>query len=280
MALNVPVVRTNTIKRAGSSSSLGHSAIEHENDLAPVTPRSRRNSDSSVNIGAAAPIAPGLVKPPTQHRTDTTTLYAGKDHKAVTLETKVLMAKSPYFKKLLSETPEPQAEQTTFEDADETALAMFAAWVHGKQLHGPSDFHSTGHYLGLYVLALRFESEELANQVIDLIRAYYAAGDLTAPPFRLQYMYTFAPTPNPLRKFLVATAAWRTLYGGEADGGLSDSMKEVLGGDKTLAVDFMQELVVLGKDASKDPRKGSRCAWHLHEGTKKCVEDGAEPWEE
>ncbi|TKA24449.1 hypothetical protein B0A54_17388, partial [Friedmanniomyces endolithicus] len=58
MALNVPVVRTNTIKRAGSSSSLGHSAIEHENDLAPVTPRSRRNSDSSVNAGAAAPTAP------------------------------------------------------------------------------------------------------------------------------------------------------------------------------------------------------------------------------
>jgi len=73
------------------------------------------------------------------------------------------MAKSLYFKKLLSETPEPQPEQTTFEDADETALAMFAAWVHGKQLHGPNDFHSTGHYLGLYVLALKFECEELAN---------------------------------------------------------------------------------------------------------------------
>ncbi|TKA83960.1 hypothetical protein B0A55_00231 [Friedmanniomyces simplex] len=280
MALNVPQVRTNTVKRSGSSSSIGHSSIEHENDLAPVTPRSRRNSDSSVNASAAAPTAPGLIKPTTQHRTDKTTLYAGKNHKAVTLETKLLMEKSPYFKKLLSETPEPQAEQTTFEDADETALAMFGARLHGKHLHGPNDFHSTGHYLGLYALALKFGSEELANQVIDLIRAYYATGNLTAPPYRLQYIYTYTPTANPLRKFLVATAAWRALYGGEAGGGISDAMKEVLGADRALAGDFMQALVVLGRDAGKDPRRGGRCVWHLHEGTRKCEEGGVEPWED
>lgn len=74
------------------------------------------------------------------------------------------MDKSPYFQKLLSETPEPMAGQTTFEDADETAMAMFAAWLHGNRLHGPKDFHSTGHYLALWVLARKFECERLENE--------------------------------------------------------------------------------------------------------------------
>ncbi|KAK5674615.1 hypothetical protein LTS10_012616 [Elasticomyces elasticus] len=275
MALNVPQARTNTIKRAGSSSSIGNT-IEHDNELAPVTPRSRRNSADSVNlVPSAGPASPALTRPTTQHRTDKTTIYGGKAHKAVLFDTRRLMEKSAYFNKMLSETPEPTAEQTTYEDADETSLAIYAAWIHGKKLRGPSDFHSTGHYLGLYVMAGKFGSEALMNDVIDLVRDYYTQGGLTAPPYRLQYIYTYTSEPNPMRKFLVSTAAWRSMYGGE---GISDAMKEVLG-DKTLAVDYMQALIVLGKDDSKDPRKGSHCSWHTHYDTKMCPFETSEPWQ-
>ena len=75
------------------------------------------------------------------------------------------MAKSPFFKKLLAEVPEPLAEQTTFEDEDEFAIALFAKWVQGGDMaiHGPTDFHSAQHYLELYVLARKFECEGLEN---------------------------------------------------------------------------------------------------------------------
>ena len=75
------------------------------------------------------------------------------------------MSKSPFFKKLLAETPEPTPEQTTFESEDEFAVALLAKWVQGgdQAIHGPTDFHSTQHYLELYVLARRYECEDLEN---------------------------------------------------------------------------------------------------------------------
>ncbi|KAK3117760.1 hypothetical protein LTR53_000570 [Teratosphaeriaceae sp. CCFEE 6253] len=222
-----------SIKRAGSSSSINHAAIEHENDLAAVAPKSRRNSASSAvpTSSTAGSLtshpavchevphptcdrhrttlmtAQTLAQPPTPHNRPMTTLYGGKAHKAVTVETSLLTDKSPFFKRLLAETPEPLPEQTTFEDADETALAMFGAWMHGKQLHGPNDFHSTGHYLALYVLAGKFGCETLENEVMDLFRSYYHSADMTAPPYRLQYIYACTTSDNPMRAFLVASAA-------------------------------------------------------------------------
>lgn len=105
-----------------------------------------------------------LDRPPSQHVKDTTLLYAGRAHKALVFDTAQLKAKVPYFKKLLTETPDPSPEQTTFEDADEASLALFHSWVGGKALHGPTDWHSIGHYLGLYALAWKFGCEDLENR--------------------------------------------------------------------------------------------------------------------
>lgn len=110
--------------------------------------------------------------------------------------------------------------------------------------------------------------------VMDLFRTYYAETGMTAPPFRLQYIFTYTAEPNPMRRFLVETAAWRSIYGGE---GISEAMKEVLG-DRTMAVDYMEALVKLGKDSGADPRGGGHCAWHVHERTRKC-EETVEPWQ-
>lgn len=79
------------------------------------------------------------------------------------------MEKAPYFKRLLTETPEPSEEQTSFPDEDDFAIALFAKWVSApnavgyKALGGPTDFHSTQHYLELYVLARRWGCEGLEN---------------------------------------------------------------------------------------------------------------------
>ncbi|GAB1732336.1 hypothetical protein NU195Hw_g7281t1, partial [Hortaea werneckii] len=146
MSLHVPAIRTNTIKRSGSGSSLRHSSVEHENDLAPVT-RSRRNSDSSVT-------SPRTLDSPspttTPHAQSQTTLYVGPAHKPFTVPTNLLISKSLYFQRLLTETPDPTPEQTTFEDCDEVGMKLFCAWVKEGDavLKGPRDWHEVGGYLG------------------------------------------------------------------------------------------------------------------------------------
>ncbi|KAK4556678.1 hypothetical protein LTR86_006249 [Recurvomyces mirabilis] len=292
MSLPIPHInRTpSVIKRSGSASSLGNGSIEHEHDLAPVIRGSRRGSTSSVNTSAAtAPLS--LAQPPIAHAVAQTTLYAGKSHKATVLPTHALMTASPYFQKLLSETPEPLPEQTTFEDADEASMALFGHYVTGKKLGGPTDFHSCGHYLGLYVLGQKFGCEGLENDVMDHTRTYYHTSTMTASPFRCQYIYTYTPGPNLMRKFLISTAAWRALYDHTSKPehndettntdtpGLSTAMMEVLAKDPIMSADFMHALIEFGRQVAGDPREGGRCVWHVHEGTSKCVEEGLEPWE-
>ena len=42
---------------------------------------------------------------------------------------------------------------------------------------------------------------------MDLISTYYALHNLTSPPYRLEYIYKHTPSPNPMRDFLISSAA-------------------------------------------------------------------------
>ncbi|EMC92479.1 hypothetical protein BAUCODRAFT_126461 [Baudoinia panamericana UAMH 10762] len=243
---------------------------------------------------------PTLISPTTytQHRTPTTTLTAGRSHKPFTFDTHKLMACSPYWRNLLTETPEPTAEQTTFEDLDESAVGLFAGYLqHGRSLQrmkGPSDFHSCGHWIGLYVVALRWGVGGLDDEVMDHIRAYYASADMSASPYRLEYIYAYTSQPNLMRTFLVETAAWRVLNEGSSTtpsgatgelgerGGVSPALFEVLEkGGRELREDFVRALVKFGRDEgqeAEDPRRGLRRDWHV--GVERGDEgEMLEPWE-
>ena len=165
-----------------------------------------------------------------------------------------------------------------FPDLDEFAFALFVRWLYGGTLHGPTDFHSMNHYVCLYCLANRFQVEELKNRVMDLVRHYYHQEDMTAPAFRLFYVYSVTEGPNMMKQFLVTTAAYRALAENEKPGGPSASLKAVLkrGGD--VASDFAQALIRLVKNDKEDVRKGNECAWHEHNVTPKCKAfEGFEP---
>jgi hypothetical protein len=112
------------------------------------------------------------------HHTATTTLHVGKSRKAVHIPTSMLMDKSPYFRRILTEDSGKagdvvSAESTTFDDLDEFGMGLFMHWLqtHGK-LGGPHDFHSLAHYLSLYVLAKKFEVESLENQSMFICDAW------------------------------------------------------------------------------------------------------------
>jgi BTB/POZ domain len=210
------------------------------------------------------------------------TLLAGQTGKPFVVHTDLLTSRSPYFQALLGDSNANannkivQRQQTiAYPDLDEFAFALFVRWLYGALLTGPTDFHSMHHYIGLYILAHRFRIERLQNSVIDLVRFYYRSANMTAPPYRLDYIYEQTSAPNNMRTFLVSTAAYRVL----CEGTVSEAMKSVVrkGGD--LAIDFAELLVKLHADGLTDARRGSDCTWHVHEETSACKKKRAEAYE-
>ncbi|KAK8219009.1 hypothetical protein IWZ01DRAFT_406624, partial [Phyllosticta capitalensis] len=190
-----------------------------------------------------------------------------------------LINRSPYFRSLLanpsSSTPSPKA---SFPDLDEFAFALFVRWLYGAALHGPSDYASMQHYLCLYVLARRFRIERLQNDVLDLVRAYYRAGNMTAPAHRLEYLGVGANNhSNMMRRFLVQTAAYRYLC--EREPRLSDAMRGVISRGGDLAVDFAEAMAALHQNQVGDVRKGPDCAFHEHKDTPACKARLSEAYE-
>ena len=129
---------------------------------------------------------------------------------------------------------------------------------------------------------------------MDLVRHYYAEQSMTAPAYRLEYIYTYTHSPNPMRKFLVSTAAYRALEEApritsthpmaqeafHAPGShISESIKHVLIKNPEMATDFVEELIKLHRDGEHDARHGVDCLWHEHQQTAKCALQRVEPWQ-
>lgn len=217
----------------------------------------------------------------------------GATSKVFDIHTDLLVSKSPFFATMgkpdilttTNMTTNPQLRGPfTYEQLDEFAFTLFVRWMYDGKLQGPTDFHSLHHYLGLYIIATDFQIEALKNLVMNLVRHYYRAESMTAPAFRVEYIYNNTSGPNLMRNFLVNTAAYRALCGDEnaenTGKGITESMKDVLrrGGD--VAPDYAEALVYLTKNDLPDARVGDDCNWHEHEVTSKCEPAAApEPYE-
>lgn len=122
---------------------------------------------------------------------------------------------------------------------------------------------------------------------------------MTAPAYRLEYIYTYTHSPNKMRSFLLSTAAFRALedshagdhlhragstlqktYNNPSNGGfVSDSVKAALARNPEMAIDFVEAVVRLHRCGEHDARKGIDCDWHVHEQTAKCPPQTLEPWQ-
>ncbi|PNS20356.1 hypothetical protein CAC42_5806 [Sphaceloma murrayae] len=190
-------------------------------------------------------------------------LYAGKNKKHFSVHRHLLVIKVPHFHSLFSHDTSPSPGRLTFEDLDEYGFALFQ------------------HYLSLYVLAHRFGVESLQNEVMDLCRAYYRHQSMTAPAYRIEYIYTYTSSPNHMRNFLTTTAAYRLLCEAPAAPGvyMTDSMKTLLAKQGDLGVDFAESLIKLSKNGLVDVRKGDPCVFHVHSDGKVCEAVGLEPYQ-
>ena len=261
----------------------------------------RANSMGNLPAAGATPVGFYL----SQHNDtqNTTVLLAGTKLEPFYADTAILKTISPYFTNLAHFNDEssqhhpdlsspyskkadanPLAGPFSFPEFDEFAVALFTKWLHDEKcLHGPHDFHSLNHYLCLYALGRRFGIESLQNQVMDAVRHYYSQEQMTAPPFRLDYIYANTSGPNKMKDFLVATAAYRVLSKGlpESDSvgytfkqtePVSDSLKGVLRGGGDVAPDFVDKLILLARNDMEDPRKGDDCKWEKVENPSESTE--------
>lgn len=200
------IIPPQQLRHSPSAASLRHS-VEHEDDLATVARSSRRNSTSDLATSPHAVSGQQLSLVPPQptlatmqardkidpgdrtlHQPDIhkglVDLYAGRSHRQFTFPVHRLLEASPYFTKLLAENEghdgsQGVPEQETYEDVDEFVMALFHRWLEdGGRLAGPSDFHSTQHYLGLYILARKFGIEKLENQGMSTLNALWNVADV------------------------------------------------------------------------------------------------------
>jgi len=86
-----------------------------------------------------------------------------------------------------------------FPALDPFAFALFVRWLEhpAARLAGPHDFHSMHHYIGLYVIGVLFGIRGLQNAVMDAVRDYYRKGGMTAPAYRLEYVYEISAAALP-----------------------------------------------------------------------------------
>ncbi|KIW07736.1 uncharacterized protein PV09_01666 [Verruconis gallopava] len=216
-----------------------------------------------------------------------TTILAGESGKPFKILTDLLTSRSPYFRELFGtparrhsmtnfpitrELPEASDATLAFPELNEFAFALFNMWLYGGQLSGPSNCHTVQHYLGLYVLATRFQIEKLENEVMDLIRAYHRGSNSSCPPYRLEYIYENTSGPNKMREFLVSATAYHIV----AEGSMTNVMRNVLGHGGELTMDFVDSLIKVKTGESVGVWKEKDCAWHKHIETRPCQRSGSE----
>lgn len=81
---------------------------------------------------------------------------------------------------------------------------------------------------------------------------------MTAPPFRLVFIYQNTDDDCAMRQFMVSTAAFRVLR----QGSLSGVMKDLVGSGGQLAIDLAEALANMHRDGLPDPRRGPDTLWH------------------
>jgi hypothetical protein len=157
--------------------------------------------------------------------------------------------------------------ELSFPTLDEFAFALFVRWLYGASLPGPTDLHTMQHYLGLYCLASTFRIERLSNECMDLVRHYYRTANITAPPYRLDFVYENTRGPCAMRRFLIDTAAYRVLV----EGRLSEVMRQMVRAGGDVSEDLLSEVLRYHVEGLVDVRQGPDCAWHDHKETVACA---------
>lgn len=172
---------------------------------------------------------------------------------------------------------ETQTKEVFLVDEDASAMELFVTWIYGTTLRPPADVNESSAYLGLLVLSEKFLIEQLHNECIDLIRAYFRDGSKPVCAKDVKYIYDNL-NDQKLCHFLIRLVAKEALVplGPVRTIGLIPpalprecQLLARAGGD--CAMDLANFLALgLGYLNKFEDTRNYNCAYHRHSSTQKC----------
>lgn len=101
-------------------------------------------------------------------------ISVGPKRKKYHVHKDLLCNRSEYFRAMFQGGyKETQTKEVFLVDEEASVMELFVTWIYGTTLRGPANVNENSAYLGLLVLSEKFLIEQLHNECIDLIRAYF-----------------------------------------------------------------------------------------------------------
>jgi len=205
-------------------------------------------------------------------------IFVGPKRKKYHVHKELLCNRSEHFRAMFQGGyKETQTKEVFLIDEDASAVELFVTWIYGTTLRGPMNANESSAYLGLLVLSEKFLIEQLHNECIDLIRAYFRDG---SHPVRAQDVKYVCNNLNDLKLChflirLVAKAALNTLAFARVHSLVPPALPQecqdlIHAGDKYAM--SLASFLALGPEylRKNEDTPNYNCAYHGHSKTERC----------
>lgn len=202
-------------------------------------------------------------------------IFVGPKRKRYHVHKDLLCNRSEYFRAMFQGGyQETQTKEVFLVDEDASAIALFITWIYGTTLRGPADVNESSAYLGLLALSEKFLIEQLHNECIDLIRAYFRDGFKPVLAKDVKYVYDNLNDQKLCHLLirLVAKKALRLgLLGIMTPSALPQEFQILARAGGDCAMD-LANFLALGLEYLNtfEDSRNYNCAYHRHSGTAKC----------
>ncbi|KAI9735128.1 MAG: hypothetical protein M1834_001716 [Cirrosporium novae-zelandiae] len=193
-------------------------------------------------------------------------IYVGPQNTSFTLHEKLLCHYSPFFTSHFYTSANRSSTKTPsygLPDEEEEPFILLVGWLYSQSLPQPNEEGDVGKLLDVYLLADKFEMTLLADEVVEVVRAFYHSQNSYPGLRRVQYIYANTSEDNRMREMMVSSIA-RFLTLSEA---IPAHWERALRKNAQLAVDIIRAIQEwhLESRTVPDPRDGSIGFASIHE---------------
>jgi len=137
--------------------------------------------------------------------TSLASVYVGPESTHWTLHEKLLCHWSPFFRRHFYSPANNKS--LGLPDADNEPFELFVGWLYSRSVRFPEKEADIGPLLDLYLLAEKFEIQQLGLDVTDAVREFYHAHETYPGLRRVQYIYANTDEDSPMREMMIGAVA-------------------------------------------------------------------------
>jgi len=140
-------------------------------------------------------------------------IYVGPESTHWTLHERLLCHYSPFFTSIFYADDKKEEKKSRghksygLPDEDDYPFELLVGWLYAKTIRAPKTEKDIGPLLGLYLLAEKFEMEQLGLDVVELVRQFYHETSTYPGLRRVQYIYAETDEDNEMREMMVSAIA-------------------------------------------------------------------------